>query len=107
MLSEAAKQRLKASLIQTLQEAVVQLDEALKNNDWRRIYAIGHSLKGNSGAHFFGLERVRLVGETLEKVSALDPSLDTRWSHLELTPEAAKALTIEARRTLQDVLASL
>lgn len=117
LLSEAAEKRLKASLIQTLQEAVEALEEALKKDDWGRIYAVGHSLKGNSGAHYFGLDRVRSVGEMLEKVSGVKETSTMKESQARSlgqarssgdarSSEEAQALTEEALGALKEILRS-
>lgn len=71
-LSKIGEQRLKQSLIETLHQQMRLLEFALENRDVGEIRSIGHSLRGNSGAAYFGLIQVAEAGRTLERIDELE-----------------------------------
>jgi HPt (histidine-containing phosphotransfer) domain-containing protein len=71
-LSLAAEQRLRNSLISTLETHIEQLGQAFHEGLNEDIRKIGHSLKGNSGAHYFNLNKIKEIGFRLEKGSYTD-----------------------------------
>ncbi|CCQ97024.1 hypothetical protein CULT_550003 [[Clostridium] ultunense Esp] len=66
-LSEESERRLTRSLVETLSETLRQLNEAFREGEKERIRKLGHALKGNSGAHYFGLTKVKEIGIALDK----------------------------------------
>ncbi|CAM3439762.1 Hpt domain-containing protein [Hydrogenibacillus schlegelii] len=66
MLGPEAERRLAAQLIRTLKEAEAAIAQAWSTGDRARLSRLGHALKGNSGAHYFGLSAIREAGAALE-----------------------------------------
>lgn len=66
-LSAEGEGRLRITLIDTLEEAVRSLAHAFDAGDEETIKKVGHTLKGNSGAYYFGFTQVKEIGEKLEK----------------------------------------
>lgn len=66
MLSREAEARLRDSLMRTLKEADQAIERAWAEGDLEALAQTGHALKGNSGAHYFGLTAVREAGAALE-----------------------------------------
>ncbi|MBE3562719.1 MAG: Hpt domain-containing protein [Hydrogenibacillus schlegelii] len=66
MLGPEAERRLAAQLIRTLKEAEAAIAQAWSTGDRARLSRLGHALKGNSGAHYFGLSVIREAGAALE-----------------------------------------
>jgi hypothetical protein len=84
-LSLAAEQRLRNSLISTLETHIEQLGQAFHKRLNGDIRKIGHSLKGNSGAHYFKLNKVREIGLRLESGSYTDDEFYSLLEELKST----------------------
>ncbi len=74
-LSKLGEQKLKQSLIDTLRNQIRLLEITAENKNYKEIKSIGHSLRGNSGAAYFGLIQVGEIGRLLEQNN--DPTENT------------------------------
>jgi HPt (histidine-containing phosphotransfer) domain-containing protein len=71
-LSCEAENRLRNALIETLKRQINELETAFQSANISAIREIGHSLKGNSGAAYFKIEKVKEIGHYFQTMKELN-----------------------------------
>lgn len=71
-LSAEGEEKLMQSLLATLRNQYTAAVAAFEQGDIEQVRRIGHSLRGNSGATYFGIEQVNEIGHMLNQSASLD-----------------------------------